>query len=471
MRKCAAVVLAAGLGTRMKSEKAKVLHEMAGLPMVFYPVQTAAKLKMSPIVVIVGHQGKIVEKELRQLMPKADLRFVTQRRQLGTGHAVKQAKKELADFDGDLLILYGDVPLISQQTVKAFKKLHTKSEFKASVISIFLDNPTGYGRMLLTDDDNLVRIVEEKDATAGEKKIKEVNSGIYLVDSKTLFKYIGKVKKKNVQGEYYLTDAISMIAEKDKVGVIPLDEPTELTGINNRVDLAYVTGELRYMINDYWMRMGVTMHDPESTYIDAQVVIGPDSVLGPDVHLLGNTKIGEKCIIEAGSHIRDSVLSAGVHVKPYSVFEKAKVKTGSVIGPFSRIRPGTTIGEQCKVGNFVEMKKVTTGKNTKVSHLTYLGDAKLGSDINIGAGTITCNYDGVNKHLTVIGDGAFIGSDSQLVAPVKVGKGAYIGSGSTITDDVPAQALAVARGRQFVRKGYAKAFMKKAKKAKAKKNP
>lgn len=466
MRKCAAIILAAGLGTRMKSDKAKVLHEMAGLPMVCYPVQTAAKLRLSPIVVVVGHQGDVVEKALRDFLPKQDLRFVRQKNQLGTGHAVKQAQKELKGFDGDVMILYGDVPLLSEETVSEFRRLHNKSDHIASVISLFLENPHGYGRMLLDEKNDLVRIVEQKDATAEQKKIQEVNSGIYITDVKTLFAGINKIKKNNAQGEYYLTDAITMMAEKNKVAVTPLEDPTELTGVNNRVDLAYVTGVLRGMINDYWMQKGVTLLAPHSTYIDMQVKLGKDIEIGPNVSLKGKTKIGSGSIIQSGSYLMDAEIDPGVHIQPYSVIEKSKIATGSVIGPFARIRPDTKVGKNCKIGNFVELKKVSTGTNTKVSHLTYLGDAELGSDINIGAGTITCNYDGRNKYKTIIKDGAFIGSDSQFIAPVTVGERSYIGSGSTISEDVPADALVVVRGKKIVRKGYAKRYLKKKKQVK-----
>jgi bifunctional UDP-N-acetylglucosamine pyrophosphorylase/glucosamine-1-phosphate N-acetyltransferase len=460
-RKCAAVVLAAGLGTRMKSNKAKVLHEMAGLPMVCYCVRTAFKCKFSPIVVVVGHQGDLVEKVLREFLPKADLRFVTQKQQLGTGHAMKMAKPALKDFKGDVAILYGDVPLLRSKTLLEFFRVHTQSKLQGSVMSLFLDNPDGYGRMQLDKDQNLVKIVEEKDADEQQKKIQEVNSGIYIVDCKALFSKLNGLKKNNAQGEYYLTDAISKLAKQTPVGVILLENPIELTGINNRSDLALVTAALQEQINEYWMRQGVTLLDPASTYIDAQTIIGIDTTVAPNVCLRGKTKIGTGCLIEAGSFIKDAVIKNDVTVLPYSVIEGSTVGTGCQIGPFARIRPGTKVGEDCKVGNFVEMKKVTTGKNTKISHLAYMGDAKLGDNINVGAGTITCNYDGVNKFTTTIADGVFIGSDSQLIAPVKVGKRAYIASGSTITEDVPADALAVSRADQKNIKGAAKRIAKR----------
>lgn len=469
MRDCAVVILAAGLGTRMKSEKAKVLHELAGLPMVCYPVKTAVKLKLSPVVVVVGHQGKLVEKILREFLPKADLRFVTQKQQLGTGHAVKTAKKALKGFTGDILVLYGDVPLLSTETIQAFRRAHEKAKTVASVLTIVLDDPKGYGRIIRDEKGYLKQIIEERDATGPIKKIQEVNSGIWLADKAALFPALEMVDADNDQKEYYLTDAVEIIAKgkckvKGAVGALGASDPYELVGINSRNDLAMINGMLREMINEYWMKQGVTMEDPYSTYVDSEVIIEPDTILGPGVYLKGNTRIGNGCIIETGAHITDCHLAPGVHVKPYSVMEGAEVDTGTEVGPFARLRPGTKIGPENRVGNFVEMKKVTTGKGTKVSHLTYLGDAKLGSDINVGAGTITCNYDGVNKFMTIVEDGVFIGSDSQLVAPVTVGKGAYIGSGSTITKDVPAGALAVARGRQMTKNGYAKKYTKDKKK-------
>ena len=463
MRDCAALLLAAGLGTRMKSKTVKVMHRIAGLPMVCYPAKAAVKLKLSPVVTVVGHQADQVKQALRDFLPKADLRFALQKEQLGTGHAVRMAKKQLMDFDGDLLILYGDVPLLSVETVHAFRKKHEKSGAIASVLTMVPDDPTGYGRMVLDEDHNVERIVEHRDATPSERQIDEVNSGIYLVDCKTLFSALAKLKTDNEQGEYYLTDAIGLLAKKHKVAAILTDEPMELTGINTRSDLAMVTSVLQAMICEYWMEHGVTLIDPASTYIDSQVIIGADTEIGANVCLKGKTKIGSDTVIETGSHIQDSQIKSQVRVLPYSVIDQAKISKGCQIGPFARIRPGTEVGKDCRIGNFVELKKVKTGSNTKVGHLTYLGDADLGSDINIGAGTITCNYDGVNKYKTIIENGAFIGSDSQLIAPVRIGKRAYIGSGSSITEDVPADALALARGRQFVRKGYAKRFSKKKK--------
>ena len=469
MRNCAVVILAAGLGTRMKSKKVKVLHEIAGLPMVCYPARTAAKLKLSPIVAVVGHQGDDVEAFLRDFLPKQDLRFVTQKEQLGTGHAVRTAQKSLKGFEGDLLILYGDVPLLSADTVRAFRRRHEKSGAVASVLTMMPEDPDGYGRMVLDEAGDVIRIVEHRDATAQQRQIQEVNSGIYVADCKTLMGALAKVRTDNDQGEYYLTDAIGLLAKNKRVGAILTDDAHELTGINNRSDLALVNAMLHGMIAEFWMQQGVTLKDPASTYIDAEVVIGSDTEIGPSVCLRGATRVGANCTIDVGSCLRDATLKAGVNVHPYSVIEQATVAGGSQIGPFARIRPGSHVGPDCRIGNFVELKKVTTGKNTKVSHLTYLGDADLGSNINIGAGTITCNYDGVNKFKTIIEDGAFIGSDSQLIAPVRVGKRAYIGSGSTITQDVPAEALAIARSRQLVREGYARLYLDSKKGTKKKK--
>lgn len=460
MRDCAAVILAAGLGTRMKSKKVKVLHEIAGLPMVCYSARTAAKLNLAPITVVVGHQGDEVEQALREFLPKTDIRFVTQREQKGTGHALKMARKELKNFKGDLLILYGDVPLLSAETVRSFRRFHEKSEAVLSVLTMMPEDLTGYGRMVLDENRDVVKIVEHKDATPAQRTISEVNTGIYIGDCQAILKSLARLKADNAQGEFYLTDVVGMIAKKQKVSAILTDDPMELIGVNDRSDLALVTALLHEMIAEYWMRSGVTLIDPATTYIDAQAIIDSDTEIGPGVIIKGRSKIGSDCIVEKGAYIRDGQVASGVHILPYSVIEESKISEGCQIGPFARIRPGTSVGPECKVGNFVELKKVKTGKNTKVSHLTYLGDAELGNDINIGAGTITCNYDGVAKHKTVIGDGAFIGSDSQLIAPIKVGKGAYIGSGSTVTKDVPDDALTVIRGRELTRKGYAKVLLK-----------
>ena len=399
---------------------------------------------------------------MRGVFPKADLRFVVQKEQLGTGHAVSMAKKTLADFDGDVLILYGDVPLLSHQTLRVFRRYHEKSKHTASVMTMIREDPTGYGRIVLDENEDLVKIVEEKDATWDEKDIREVNTGVVVADKKALFAALGKIKNDNKQGEYYLTDAMGLLAAK-KNGVKPIltEDAFELTGINNRSDLAMVAAMMRADICEFWMEQGVTLVDPDSTYIDAQAVIANDTEIGPGCCLWGKTKIGKNCRLKAGCHLTDAVLAENVNCLPYTVIEDAKIGAGTQLGPFARIRPGTKVGSNNKIGNFVEMKKAKTGTNTKAGHLSYLGDADIGSDVNIGAGTITCNYDGVNKHKTVIGNGAFIGSDSQLVAPVKVGKGAYVGSGSTITKDVPADSLAVSRVKQFVKKGYAKKYKKK----------
>ena len=459
MRDCAAVILAAGLGTRMKSKKAKVLHEIAGLPMICYSARTAAKIKLSPIVVVVGHQSDQVEQVLRDFLPKTDIRFVIQKEQKGTGHAVKKAKKELKNFSGDLLVLYGDVPLLTAETVRSFRRFHEKSKATISVLTMMPDDCTGYGRMVLDESQDVIKIVEHKDASPLEKAIPEVNTGIYVGDCQTILQSLSRLKADNAQGEYYLTDVIGMVAQKQKVSAVRTDDPMELTGINDRSDLALVTGLLYEMIAEFWMKRGVTLIDPATTYIDAQAIIDSDTEIGPGVVIKGRSKIGSDCIIEKGSYLRDGQIASGVHVLPYSVIEESNISEGCQIGPFARIRPGTQVGPECKIGNFVELKKVKTGKNTKVSHLTYLGDADLGNDVNVGAGTITCNYDGVAKHKTIIGDGAFIGSDSQLIAPIKVGKGAYIGSGSTVTKDVPDEALTVIRGRELTRKGYARVLL------------
>ncbi len=466
MKNFAAIVLAAGKGTRMKSVRAKVLHPICGRPMLYYPLRLLKELGAKKTVVVVGYGADEVKGAFKDSRKWGKLKFCIQSPQLGTGHALMCASKELKGFTGgDVLILSGDVPLITRQTIKALMKIHrrqgTEGGRKAlpvlSLISTLVDDPTGYGRVIRDADGRVERIVEDRDLEASERAINEVNAGIYLVNSAFLFANLKRLTRKNVQGEYYLPDLVALATDQGKrVSALTHFDPEEVMGVNNRQELAKAASIMRRNINTELMLGGVTIIDPEATYIDYGVRVGRDTTIHPNVHLLGSTVMGKGSTVEEGSRIADSTLGDGTVVKSFSVIESSKIGKGVSIGPFARLRPENTIGDGARVGNFVEVKKTRIGKGTKANHLTYLGDSVIGSDVNIGAGTITCNYDGIRKYITRIGDGAFIGSDSQLIAPLTVGKDAYIGSGSTITKDVPAGALALSRPAQKILKDWVK---------------
>ncbi|MFN2548779.1 MAG: bifunctional UDP-N-acetylglucosamine diphosphorylase/glucosamine-1-phosphate N-acetyltransferase GlmU [Myxococcales bacterium] len=441
MTNIAAVVLAAGKGTRMKSEKAKVLHEALGRPIAYFPIRAALTLDCSPVVVVVGHQAADVEKGLSAQFAGAPLKFALQAEQLGTGHAVLQAQEALRGFYGDVLILAADVPLIRPDTLQ--KLVEAKQDADVALLACKAKDPKGYGRLVRSASGDVSRIVEEKDATPAEKAIDEINASIYLVGAKFLFSALKGVGRSNAQGEYYLTD---IVAKGRSVAV--LAEETEVSGVNDRAQLASSGQQLRQRKNGQLMKDGVTLIDPSVTYVDEGIEVGPDSVLEPLVSLKGKTRIGRGVRVGQGCVIVDSEIADGAEILPYSHLQDAKVGSRAIVGPFARLRPGAQLGEQAHVGNFVELKKTVLGKGSKANHLTYLGDAVIGEGCNIGAGTITCNYDGANKHQTTIEDGAFVGSDTQLIAPVTVGKGAYVGTGCTVREDVPAGSLAVSAGKQ-----------------------
>ncbi|MCA1828681.1 MAG: bifunctional UDP-N-acetylglucosamine diphosphorylase/glucosamine-1-phosphate N-acetyltransferase GlmU [Myxococcales bacterium] len=441
MTNIAAVVLAAGKGTRMKSEKAKVLHEALGRPIAYFPIRAALTLDCSPVVVVVGHQAADVEEGLSAQFAGAPLKFALQAEQLGTGHAVLQAQEALRGFSGDVLILAADVPLIRPDTLQ--KLVEAKQDADVALLACKAKDPKGYGRLVRSASGDVSRIVEEKDATPAEKAIDEINASIYLVGAKFLFSALKGVGRSNAQGEYYLTD---IVAKGRSVAV--LAEETEVSGVNDRAQLASSGQQLRQRKNGQLMKDGVTLIDPSVTYVDEGIEVGPDSVLEPLVSLKGKTRIGRGVRVGQGCVIVDSEIADGAEILPYSHLQDAKVGSRAIVGPFARLRPGAQLGEQAHVGNFVELKKTVLGKGSKANHLTYLGDAVIGEGCNIGAGTITCNYDGANKHQTTIEDGAFVGSDTQLIAPVTVGKGAYVGTGCTVREDVPAGSLAVSAGKQ-----------------------
>ncbi len=469
----AAVILAAGQGTRMKSDRAKVLHEVGGLPLVAHPVRLALGLGASPTVLVVGHQAEQVEAELSRRFPGA-LRFELQREQLGTGHAVREGMKSLGDFEGRVLILYGDVPLLTEATVRAMQAQMDREGHALVAVTMVLDDPTGYGRIVRDGAGRMVRIVEQKDATAVEKQIKEGNAGIYLIDAAVLRDGLAQLKNDNAQREYYLTDVVAFAAQTARgASTVVVSDAHEVMGANDRTQLAELDQALRARTNRRWMLEGVTIVDPATTYIGPDVSIGRDTVIAPGVHLRGSTTIGAHVEIDSGCIVTDSTVADRASLRAYSILEDAKVSSGALIGPFARLRPGAEVLEEAHVGNFVELKKTRLGKGAKANHLAYLGDAIIGEGSNVGAGTITCNYDGYGKYLTEIGRGVFVGSNSTLVAPIQIGDEAYVAAGSTLTDEVPAQGLAFGRARQIDKPGRAPALRDEAKRraaeAKAKK--
>jgi bifunctional UDP-N-acetylglucosamine pyrophosphorylase / glucosamine-1-phosphate N-acetyltransferase len=439
------VVLAAGKGTRMKSSLPKVLHRVAGRPMIDCVLWTAARLSPRTSTVVVGHMAELVAQALSGF---ANLTFVRQEPQLGTGHALLQVESALAGARGTLLLLSGDTPLITAGTLARLLATHERTGAAATVLTATLVNPYGYGRVI-REGSTLAAIIEERDATPAERAIPEVNGGIYAFALAPLFDSLRALASGNAQGEYYLPDLIRAYRRRNlRVEALGVDEPDEIRGINSRAELAEASRIVRQTKNEALMAAGVTIEDPATTYIDADVTVGPDTVIHPGVFLEGRTKIGERCELHSGVRIIDAVLEDKVVVHNFCVIREALVRSGTSVGPFAHLRPGTELREGSRVGNFVELKKTVLGAGSKASHLAYLGDATIGERVNIGAGTITCNYDGVRKNPTTIEDEVFIGSDTQLIAPVRVGRGAYVAAGSSITEDVPPGALGIARGRQ-----------------------
>jgi bifunctional UDP-N-acetylglucosamine pyrophosphorylase/glucosamine-1-phosphate N-acetyltransferase len=453
-RSLAAVVLCAGKGTRMKSEKAKVLHPILGRPLAWYPISSAFELGAEQVVAVVGHQADDVKRALASNFPGQPLQYALQVQQRGTGDAVNAARAALSGFNGAVLILYGDVPLLTVDTLKRLVAAYDPSKSPLAMISCRLPDPTGYGRVMRNADGRVVGIVEHKDATPEQRSITEVNAGIYVADAKFLWGALEKLTPQNAQGELYLTDIVAQASKLGPVAVIEAP-PEETAGVNDRAELAERAEIVRQRINLRHMRLGVTLQHPASTFIDAGVEIGPETTIGPNVSIQGDCEIGANVHIAQGAVLVRTTVGDGAEVKPYSVLEEAVVGPKCHVGPFARLRPGTVLEDDVHVGNFVETKKARLRKGTKAGHLSYLGDADIGAGCNIGAGTITCNYDGVNKHETILGSGVFVGSDTQLVAPVRVGDGAFIGAGSTITQDVPAGALSLSRPEQTIKEGWA----------------
>jgi len=452
MGQIAAIILAAGKGTRMKSDLVKVMHPLGERPMISWPVQAAKNAGATRIAVVIGHQAERVRDFFSA---DGSITFAVQNDQLGTGHAVAAAREALEGFKGTVLILCGDVPLLRAETLSAMLAAHDSKGAAITVLTTHLENPFGYGRIIKREGGRISRIVEEKDATPEEKEISEVNSGIYCVSSEFLFDAVSRLKNDNAHGEYYLTDIVRTAAEKNLLCLAyHTDDPEEVMGVNDRVQLSVAAAILRGRINRELMLSGVTMIDPAAVYIEAGVEIGADSVIYPNVHISGRSRLGKGCLVEPGAVIRDCRIGHGVIIKAGSILSESEVGDEAAIGPMAHLRPGSNLGAHVKIGNFVETKKIVMGDGSKASHLTYLGDAEIGSDVNIGCGTITCNYDGVRKHKTTIGDRVFVGSDVQLVAPVTIGSNSLIAAGTTVTMDVPPDSLAIARTPQINKEGW-----------------
>lgn len=452
----AAVVIAAGQGKRMHSQRAKVLHELGGRALIEHVLAALAPLRPDPLVVVVGHQADRV----RQLLGDK-VTTVLQKEQLGTGHAVLQAKAALRGFDGDVLVLCGDVPLLRTETLAELVLAHRESDAKATVLSVRVEDPSGYGRIVRDRGEGRLGIVEDADADAEQRQIDEINTGTYCFDAAFLFRSLSQLGRENAQREYYLTDLVEVASKRSAASCLMLEDEDEAMGINTRADLARAESILQDRLIAHWLDSGVTFLDPATALLSAGTIIGAETVIGPYVRLDGATVIGEGCVLEGSSHLRDTRVGDGVLLRWGVVADGASIGNGAKVGPFAHLRPQADLGEQVHIGNFVEVKKSRIGARTKANHLTYIGDAEVGEDSNLGAGLITCNYDGFDKHRTVIGDRVQIGSDTQLVAPVRVGNDSYIAAGSTITKDVEPGSLAYNDKPQRERPGWVAGFRKR----------
>ncbi|HKN86692.1 MAG TPA: bifunctional UDP-N-acetylglucosamine diphosphorylase/glucosamine-1-phosphate N-acetyltransferase GlmU [Nitrospiraceae bacterium] len=495
MNNVGAIIMAAGLGKRMRSKLGKVLHPVAGRPMVLYAVELAERLTDEDIAVVIGHQGDRVKAVLdgyaacRQGSKSAhgsrpvagrekgltahvknpaskpsSILIAEQTQQLGTGHAVMQARSAIlrarGRAAGTYLILNGDTPLLTEATVRRLLKVHEEEKAAVTILTAILNDPSGYGRVIRAhtagEPRQVLKIVEDRDATVSESAVREINVGTYVVDGAFLFQALDRLQPQNVQQEYYLTDVVKLAVDRGRgVSAMVVADADEGLGVNSRRQLALAERVIRERIRARWMEAGVTLHDPASTWIDADTHIGQDTVLYPHVTLEGDTSIGQDCVIRSHTRVANSTVGDGVVIQDSCVIIDSRLEDRASVGPFAHLRPGSVLGRNAKVGNFVEMKKTELGEGAKASHLSYLGDARIGKDVNIGAGTITCNYDGYHKFETIIEDEVFIGSDTQLVAPVKVGRGSVIAAGTTITQDVPPNSLAISRTVQANRVGWA----------------
>ena len=450
----AIVIMAAGKGTRLKSKRAKVLHQIGGRPLLAHVIAAAARIVPErDIYVVVGHQAD----EVRTAVQDTGVKFVLQAEQRGTGHAIMCAREQVQSY-GSILVLSGDVPLILPDTIERLRDFHLAQKAAMTILTAEPPEPFGYGRIIRAGrgSANVKAIVEQKALRKAQQNVREINSGIYAFATAPLFANIDRLTTDNPHGEFYLTDMAALLVKgRAKVVALKAGDPNEVLGANTLAELASLDAQLRARKCRELMAGGVVIYRPDTCVIDPEVEIGADTVIEPFVQILGNSRVGSDCRIRSFSVIGDSQLGDNVLVRPGCILDHAQVGPSAILGPYSHLRPGSEIGEGAHVGNFVETKKVRMARGSKANHLTYLGDAEIGAGVNVGAGTITCNFDGENKHKTIIEDGAFIGSDSTLVAPVRVGRGAYIAAGSSITEDVPEDALAIGRSRQTVKQGWA----------------
>jgi len=460
MQELGVVVLAAGQGTRMKSNLPKVLHPLGGRPLFLHVLRTAQRLNPNPVAIVIGHGAEAV----RSAYARNDVVWILQEQQRGTGHAVLCAKEAFKEFKGEVIILSGDVPFIREQTLLMLVAHHRSRSAALTLLTAFLDEPKGYGRILRDDHGNVTGIVEEKDATLGERGIREVNAGVYVVSAPFVFAALSEIKNHNQQGEYYLPDIVAIgLARRADIETVRVDDVREMLGINTREELAFMEKNLRQSINKKWMLAGVTFKDPDTTYIEDGVTIGKDTVIGPNTQLRGKTVVGERCQIDGSAFLTDAQIGDEVHLRFSVVMIGCRVANGAIIGPFAHLRPGSNLGPNVHIGNFVETKEAKIGQGTKANHLTYLGDVTIGSEANIGAGTITCNYDGFHKYNTTIGDRVQVGSDTTLIAPVSLGDDVYVATASTVRHDVPAGALVYNQRDERVREGWTEQKRKKMK--------
>lgn len=445
MEALAVLILAAGKGTRMKSETVKVLHPLAGAPLLSYSLELARAFRPQKLVVVTGFQGD----EVRRQFAAADLTFADQKELLGTGHAVQAAVSAMPGFRGSVLILCGDVPLLARDTVQDLLRVHRQEKAAVTVLTAEVKNPKGYGRVFRREGGGLLRIVEDKDLKPGEEQIREINTGIYCADADFLFAALPSLTDRNAQREYYLTDIVALAEERGETAAgCAARDPLEVMGINTRADLARAAQALRQRINERHLLEGVTLLDPGATYIDREVQIGRDTVIHPNCHLLGKTALGEGCVVEPGCKIQDTLVGKGAVIKAASVITGSVIGDEAEVGPFAHLRPRSILGKKTKIGSFVEIKKSVLGKGSRAARLSHIGNTTVGENVYLGAGTIVCNYDGREKHPAGIEDAAFICGHTALVAPVRIGRGAVIAAGSTVTKDVPPETLASGRGKE-----------------------
>jgi bifunctional UDP-N-acetylglucosamine pyrophosphorylase/glucosamine-1-phosphate N-acetyltransferase len=452
MKPLAAVILAAGKGTRMHCKTPKVIQPVAGRPMILYALELAKTLQASPIVVVVGHQAE----HITPLLPDHGCQTVEQTEQLGTGHAMRQTEAILKDFPGDVLVLHADVPLLRADTLQRLVQTHQSSGATATLLTAVMAEPGRLGRVVREASGQVVRIVEALDANEAERGIREINTGTYCFQARFVYAALHDLTANNVKREYYLTDVIGAACRSEfPVQAVQTDDWREAIGVDSKADLARAEFVIRQQTVERLMASGVTIIDPNSAYVHPQVRIGCDTVLHPNTYILGHTIIGEDCEIWPNCVIRNSTLADGVTIFPSCVITDSTIATGAQVGPFAHLRPESTLGRQVRIGNFVEVKKSTIGEGSKASHLSYIGDVVMGKDVNVGAGFIACNYDGATKQETIIEDGVFIGSDSQIIAPLKIGSGAYIATGTTVRKEVPPNALVFNTKDQVHREDWA----------------